>query len=164
MAREKASTKRRIQLMVRESSCPGLIANLSQIPEGDENVFIRAVLTEWFSLNSLSGNSADVARRLVDKYRIVEFRNANGIRGEVDPQEPSSAFAKPPLSAEVPWTRLSEETTAVVSAPIPAAKEDAKVAPTVPLTIKTVPAMPAPPTRAPVATPSLDIEFDPDTF
>lgn len=164
MAREEASTKRRIQLMVRESSCPGLIANLSQIPEGDENVFIRAVLTEWFSLNSLSGNSADVAQRLVDKYRIVEFRNANGIRGEVDPQEPPSSFAKPSLSAEVAGSRRSEETIAVVSAPIPTVKADAKVAPTVPLTIQAAPAMSAPASRAPVATPSLDIEFDPDTF
>lgn len=164
MSKNERSAKRRIQFIVRECSCPGLIDNLSQIPEGDENVFIRAVLTEWFSLNALSGKPAEEARRLVDKYKIVEFRNANGIRSDVDPQERPFAFTKPSLTTQVPPTTIAEEKIAVINAPTTTVRLDDKVAPTVPLTIQTVTAMSDPLTRVPVGAPSLDIEFDPDTF
>lgn len=164
MARDEVPAKRRIQFIVRECSCPGLIANLSQIPEGDENVFIRAVLTEWFSLNALSGNSAEAARRLVDKYRIVEFRNANGIRSEVDSHELPSSLSMHLLSAEMPREKIAEEPVAVVSAPIPIPKLEDKVTVPVPLTIPAVTATPTPPSVATVGGPSLHVEFDPDTF
>lgn len=150
--------------MVGESSCPGLIDNLSQIPEADENVFILAFLTEWFSLKLLSGKSAKVARRLVDKYRIVKFRNANWIRGEVGRQETQSSFTKTSSSAEMPQTKVTKESSAVIIAPISAAKEEEKVAAVVPLSIPTGTSVPAPPAAASITAPSLHIEFDPDTF
>lgn len=76
MASHALATKRRLQVVVKQSACPVLIANLRKLSDGDENVFIRAALTEWFLLNE---NSTEAASNLVDQYRVIEFRNPNGI-------------------------------------------------------------------------------------
>ena len=173
MARDALLAKRRIQFIVRECSCPGLIDSLSLIPEGAENVFIRAVLTEWFSSNAQSGNSAEVAAgRLVDKYRVVEFRNANGIRGDVGAEELPSGTTNHSVVAEVPLSHLAERKVLVESTPASVAAREEKIVVESPVHIPKVTDLPAPPNAvvaiapvAPVApVPSLHVDFDPDQF
>lgn len=53
------------------------MGNLAQLPEGCENVFIRAVLTEWFLSNA---SNVESANRLVEHYLTIEFRNEVGIK------------------------------------------------------------------------------------
>lgn len=159
MASRPERAKRRLQIVVKESACPGLIANLAQLPKGCENVFIRAVLVEWFASNN---NDTELANRLVEQYRTIEFRNEVGIR-----------------TGEQGWICLRDPTTAL--------QADRGVGQTV--SLQTTPfsnetgnhlspvRVPPPESSAPTAAslvhgelpvaapaPAFDVEFDPDQF
>lgn len=178
MADRALPIKRRLQVLVKESTCPGLISDLNLVPEGDENVFVRAVLSEWFAANSLQGNVAEAVSILVEKYRLVEFGNANGIKlrnhdsgggntsiehltssapgGKEQPSDASRSRSKPEIrvAAHLDLGAKSEPTIASVATPV--------VAPA--STVISVPT-PAQYTPSAVTSPSHnEVDFDPDQF
>lgn len=160
MASQAMPTKRRLQVLIKESACPGLIANLSQLPEGDENVFIRAVLTEWFLANA---NSEESASRLVDLYRVTEFRNANGIRSPdyLEVRLPAPSKAQPSareVEKALPVKRSLSYADSLDGTPtaqvLPAEVHSPEAA-----AVERRPPMPQAP-----AVPAFDSDFDPDMF
>jgi hypothetical protein len=58
-------TERRINLIIREAVCPGLLEFLSELPFGNETPLIRGVFYQWFMQHSEAGTLDDALNHVL---------------------------------------------------------------------------------------------------
>ncbi|MBK4736090.1 hypothetical protein [Noviherbaspirillum pedocola] len=65
MPKQNHDLGRRLHLQIQEKYCPGLIAFLDRVPNGEVNAFIRNVLLHWFEVHEGRGDLEQAIEKML---------------------------------------------------------------------------------------------------
>lgn len=71
----RTASRRYLHLLIRDDTCPQLIAAMGLVPQADEKAFVRAVLSQWFSSHTNEADIAAAVHALVSLQRKAESAN-----------------------------------------------------------------------------------------
>jgi hypothetical protein len=70
--------RRHLHVLIRDDACPQLFSGMESVAVGDENAFVRAVLSQWFASHASESDIAYVVRTLVEQQRLNESMSRSG--------------------------------------------------------------------------------------